>query len=329
MMDVFAQLQLTWVFGVLFAAPFWIGMYWRGATRAAAWTTVAFCALAFFAIPFAAPRVYPALRTVPAFLVSTERVQVITERKAAPTDVAKRAAEIKAWEEQHPEVMQIADAAQRAERERELGKPAPLVRGEIFADKAGPAGGDSVFWEKLAPVNDEGQVDSSIKPVQSGEAVVDPENPNVTTITLAYPKGTKLAGQGNFKLDFLLYQLVGVDFSTMSSAMLATLELPPKIITPFLVMILISLVTPKCAKEGLDRYYVKMKTPVLPHPKADQERLEAAYKEPEKLEHLKLLPGSSLEFQKPRTSDVVGFVLSVLACFGIIGLAMLVASIGA
>ena len=31
-MDVFEQLKLTWVFPVLFAAPFWIGMYWRRAT---------------------------------------------------------------------------------------------------------------------------------------------------------------------------------------------------------------------------------------------------------------------------------------------------------
>ncbi|HUG93239.1 MAG TPA: hypothetical protein VML55_20525, partial [Planctomycetaceae bacterium] len=35
-MDVFLQLQLTWVFAVLFAAPFWIGMFWRRATTLAA-----------------------------------------------------------------------------------------------------------------------------------------------------------------------------------------------------------------------------------------------------------------------------------------------------
>lgn len=60
MMDVFAQLELTWVFPVLFAAPFWIGMYWRRATTTAAWTTVGFCALMFFVIPFAAPGWLPA-----------------------------------------------------------------------------------------------------------------------------------------------------------------------------------------------------------------------------------------------------------------------------
>lgn len=51
MMDVFAQLKLTWGIPVLFAAPFWVGMYWRGATTAGAWATVLFGALAFFIIP--------------------------------------------------------------------------------------------------------------------------------------------------------------------------------------------------------------------------------------------------------------------------------------
>ncbi|MEZ6110346.1 MAG: hypothetical protein R3C99_04945 [Pirellulaceae bacterium] len=62
MMNVFAQLQLTWVFGVLFAAPFWIGMYWRRATTGAAWITVAYCTLMFFVVPFLAPRLVPSLR---------------------------------------------------------------------------------------------------------------------------------------------------------------------------------------------------------------------------------------------------------------------------
>ncbi|TWT97544.1 Sodium/pantothenate symporter [Botrimarina colliarenosi] len=50
-MDVFAQLQLTWVIPVLFAAPFWVGMYWRGATTAGVWATIAFGAIAFFILP--------------------------------------------------------------------------------------------------------------------------------------------------------------------------------------------------------------------------------------------------------------------------------------
>ena len=64
MMDVFQQLQLTWIVLVPIAAPFWIGMYWRRATTAAAWTTIAFCALAFFIVPWFAPTLAPSLRLI-------------------------------------------------------------------------------------------------------------------------------------------------------------------------------------------------------------------------------------------------------------------------
>ena len=81
-MDVFKQLQLTWVFGVLFAAPFWVGMYWRRATRTAAWITVTYCLLVFFVIPWAAPMAYPALRTTPYFL-TTNQIRKTTVRRVA------------------------------------------------------------------------------------------------------------------------------------------------------------------------------------------------------------------------------------------------------
>jgi hypothetical protein len=71
-----------------------------------------------------------------------------------------------------------------------------------------------------------------------------------------------------------------------------------------------------------------MKTPVDPDPEADARKLEAAYADPSTCERVQLLPGSSLEFQKPTTEDIVGFVISVAVCFAIIGIAFWMASIG-
>jgi SSS family solute:Na+ symporter len=321
MMDVFEQLQLTWVFGVLFAAPFWVGMYWRSATRAAAWSSVAFCALMFFVIPFLAPRAYPALRTNETFLVTNEVVVTTTLRKAAPSDVNKRESEIELWEQKQAEAEKIEDAAKREAALAELGpKPEPLALGDTV-EMVEKTGGESVFWG------------SGVAPIEKGVKRVPHEEPrrideNTTQQAMVYPEGTKLIGRGNFKLDFLMYQLVGVDLQHMSNAMLSTLELPPKIITPFLVMILVSLFTPKCEKEGLDRYYSKMKTPVIPDPEKDHLELENAYKRIDELEQTKMFPGSSWEMQKPRVSDVVGFIICVAVCFAIIGVAVLVASIG-
>jgi len=148
-----------------------------------------------------------------------------------------------------------------------------------------------------------------------------------TTTYLDYPKGTRLKGFGNFKLDFLVYHWFSINFSTKSNSMINTLELPPKIISPFLVMILFSLITPRNKKEGLDRYYAKMITPVDPDPEIDQKNLEEAYADLESIEQKKLFPGSSLEFQKPTKLDVIGFLVCFLVCFAIIGVAVLLANI--
>ena len=146
---------------------------------------------------------------------------------------------------------------------------------------------------------------------------------------MQYPEGTRLKGFGSFQIDFLLYDLIGVDLTTKSNAMLATFELPPKIVMPFVVMILLSLVTRRNSQTALDRYYVKMKTPVDPDPAKDLLQMEASYAAPDRFDHRKLLPGTGLEFQKPTLTDAVGFIVCVAVCFLIIWLAVWIAQLGA
>jgi hypothetical protein len=167
---------------------------------------------------------------------------------------------------------------------------------------------------------------TDVPPQPVGPPVVDEDG--TEHVVLAYPEGVELRGYGAFQLDFLLYQWGGMDLRGASNALLGTLELPPKIITPFLVMIVFSLMTRRNRKEALDRYYAKMKTPVDPDPVADERNLEAAYAAPEQFERKKLFPGTDLEFQRPGTTDIVGFVVSVLVCFGIIGIAVWITTIG-
>jgi SSS family solute:Na+ symporter len=322
---VFAQLELTWVFPVLFAAPFWIGMYWRRATTTAAWTTVAFCALMFFVIPFFAPRIVPALRTHPAFTTVNQIERVMIRRPAAPADVARREATRQYWSERREAIERIEDASARQTALEQLGpQPQPLTVGEEF-ETVTDSGGQAVFWTGgVKPVDDQGNPRAEARPRIIRRETTEEGVREV----LAYEEDVQLKGFGNFKLDFLLYKVLGMDLTTKSNAMLSTLELPPKIISPFLVMILISLVTRPNSKQGLDRYYAKMKTPVDPDHARDEKNLEKAYADPEALEQKKLFPGTSLEFQRPTTTDIVGVVVCFLVCFAIIGLAMLVARIG-
>ncbi len=325
-MDLFLQQQLTWVFGVLFAAPFWIGMYWRRATTAAAWITVAYCAFIFFLIPFFAPIVYPDLRTNETYLTQNQLIKTTTIRPAAQSDVEKRAKQIALWDEARQKISQLPESEQKTALQALGNRPEVLKKGDSLADHQ-LSGGQSIFWgDGVKPVDENGNVLTDVKPVPVGT----PEkiDEKTTQVRLEYPENVRLMGMGSFKLDFLLYQWAGVDLESKSNGLLATLELPPKIVAPFLVMIFFSLITPRNKKDGLDKYYVKMNTPVDPDHEKDQQNLEEAYANPDAYKHNKIWPNSSWEINKPSATDVIGFVICFALCFGIIGFAVWVANLG-
>jgi SSS family solute:Na+ symporter len=232
MLDMFKQLELTWIVPMTFAALFWMGMYWRRATTKAAWITVAFCLASFFVIPRLIPAVNPDLRTDPAYT----QVNQVTET----------------------------------------------------------GGGKSIYWNGGAK-----------------------------------EMNGVMHGKGSFRFDMLIYdKLLGIDLTKVSNAALKTLEFPFKIISPFLVMIIASLLTKPNSKKALDRLYVRMKTPVGPDPEKDEAELEKSYADPSRFDHNKLLPGTNFEAQRPTKVDFLGFLVCFAICFAIIGLVLFVAQIG-
>ena len=236
MLDMFKQLELTWIVPMTFAALFWLGMYWRRATTKAGWITIVFCLLCFFVLPRAIPAVAPELRTHEAYLAVNS-----------------------------PE---------------------------------GAAGGQSIYWTGGVKENEE----------EGGEKI----------------------GQGSFRFDMVIYdKLLGLDLTQYRKAALKTLEFPFKIIAPFLVMIIASLLTQPNSKKALDRLYVKMKTPVDPDPEGDAREIDVSYARPDRFNDRKLFPGSNWEFERPTKMDFWGFVGCFVICFGIIGVVLWVARIGA
>ena len=75
MLDMFKQLELTWIVPMTFAALFWLGMFWRRATTKAGWITIVFCLLTFFILPRVIPAVAPDLRTNLAFTQVNQPVE--------------------------------------------------------------------------------------------------------------------------------------------------------------------------------------------------------------------------------------------------------------
>ena len=136
-------------------------------------------------------------------------------------------------------------------------------------------------------------------------------------------------GEGTFRFDMIIYdKILGFDLTKVRNATLSTLDLPFKIIAPFLVMILVSLFTQPNSKKALDRLYVKMKTPVDPDPERDEAEIDVSYARPDRFDDRKLFPGTQLEFQRPTKMDFWGFVGCFAICFAIIGIVLWVAKIG-
>ena len=198
-------------------------------------------------------------------------------------------------------------------------RPTPLELGEEYEYRYPKiAGGQAVFWS-------EGFDEQAGKWVEI-DKVEDKENRRVTYVREFQGQ---VDGRGKLKVEFLPYLWAGLDLSTMERPQLESIRLPVKILSPFLIMFVLSWLTPRCRAEGLDRYYVKMKTPVDPDPQRDQESLRLSYENPRRFDHKKLFPNSQLELQKPRFSDIAGFVISFGICFAFLALIVWLARLGA
>jgi len=324
--DMLGQLQLTFWFPLVFAAPFWIGMYWRRATTRAAWITVTYCLLFFFVIPFFGPKLVPSLRTNQGLTELTTQTRTTKQVLMSKSDLRREYAQALAtWkndtkEEPNLKPSLTADGKKLVTwtGKTENEKPTEFITGKTRQAKTTTVGGKSIYWDNAAPK------DEAVQPQVIKKDKIDQ---HTVRETLAYPEGTELIGTGNLKLNLVLYKPF-LEMKTKSGSSLNALELVPKIVMPFLVMIFCCFLTRPNSQQGLDRYYAKMKTPVDPDPEKDQAKLAAVYADPGNTERVKLFPNSNLEFQKPTVADITGFVISVLTCFAIIGFAFWMASFG-
>ena len=353
-LNVFEQLKMVWELPIVFAAPFWVGMFWRRATRSAAWLTLAFSTLFFFVVPAVLPRVMPSLAENPRYAATNEIVTTIVTRSAAPADVARREGAIGLWNQKVRQWEEERAGPQGDEAAvAKFGPcPAPLELGQLTEDKF-TTGGKPIYWKNnVEPIDaegrvlrfdEEGRVTAVVEPGEEGpvevplaaghqqyvlEQVDRTERGNAVVIRRRFRADCRLRGEGSFNLDFLIYDAAGVELAKKSSAMLETLRLPTRMVLPFVVMILLSLLTPRGDREALDRFYVKMKTPVSPDPAADRAEMEASYRDPARFDDRRLLPAFGLEIRKPKPLDVAGFIVAFGICFAIIWFTVWVAGLG-
>lgn len=361
-MNVFEQLKFAWEIPIVFAAPFWIGMYWRRANKYSAWGTIIITLTLFFIIPMNASKFDETLTTNPKYLATNEFVVTREARPASPTDVERRNAARELWNRRVAELEKtISSETSQEERmaiiERELGpEPKQLTLGETIVDEF-KTGGKAIYWGKgVVPYdlggaelvfNSNGQVvakiadghkrfvgaDEQIQLFDESRTESEDLGKNRTRITNSFKSvdelakmGVKLEGKGAFELDFLLYEKMGVNLCSQSNGTLEAMRLPTRLILPFVFLILLSFVTPRGDQKKLDRYYVKMKTPVDPDPIKDAEEMKLSYENPHRFDDKRLFKFGGLEINRPNAVDVVGFVVSFALCVGIVWLIVAVAN---
>ncbi len=138
----------------------------------------------------------------------------------------------------------------------------------------------------------------------------------------------RLEGHGQLNLMLVLIDRMGWDLSKNPHALNETIRALLRVVTPFLILILLGYLTKPDNEKALTQFYAKMKTPVLVDRQADQRELELSYANPYRFDHLKMFPRTGWEFCKWDKTDIVGFSIALLVAFGIIGLLILVVSIG-
>jgi SSS family solute:Na+ symporter len=175
----------------------------------------------------------------------------------------------------------LAETAARVER-----VSAPATDADVAAARASRAGDPVWRTQAMPPVG------------IFFERVVrtDPGNP-------ASPR----EGRGRFHAELWVMSLAGVDFTHWTKPQLVAARFYFDAILPFVLLFLISWVTPRVPRADLDRFFARQHTPVQATPEADAAAVAAACQDPGQFERHKVFPGTGWEILRPARSDYVGF----------------------
>ena len=113
-------------------------------------------------------------------------------------------------------------------------------------------------------------------------------------------------GAGRLNPELMLLDLVGLDLAKNPYALNESIRMSIRTVFPFLILIIVSLCTKPQDKESLDRFYVKMKTPVHDDKEQDLREMELSYQNPDRFDYRKLFPDSNWEFDRFTKTDIKG-----------------------
>jgi len=135
-------------------------------------------------------------------------------------------------------------------------------------------------------------------------------------------------GNGFFKPELWILDKLGVDFQTMTPARVEMISLLVRLILPFVIVLTVGSLTRPMAKHDLDVFFAKQRTPVDMVPDLDRKGVEENQRNPDRLEHLKLFPGSNWEFGKLEAYDAKGIAFALAGGLSFIILVIIISRLG-
>lgn len=127
-----------------------------------------------------------------------------------------------------------------------------------------------------------------------------------------------LEGRDRFHTELYLLDRAGVPVERLTPGHRFAARLMFDALLPFVLLIAVSLVTKAPAREKLDFFFGRMKTPVAATPELDAEAMALTARDPHRFDHLKLFPRSSWEFTKWDRLDTVGFLVCCAVSGGLV-----------
>ena len=122
----------------------------------------------------------------------------------------------------------------------------------------------------------------------------------------------KLEAQGYIFPELIMLNAIGFKLQNIPYALNETIRMMIRLIFPFLMLIIVSLLTKPDKNEITEKFFLKMRTRVRGlGAKVDEKDLEEAYANPEKTKDVLLFPNTSFEIYKWNKQDFVGFLISI------------------
>ncbi len=258
--NVLAILKYIWQLPVIFGAVFWLSIFWRKVTKAAALTTVVCSGIMIILLPGLLSQI-KGISHNQDLLFSTKPSVIQVEAGATLEDVA----------------------AGRAQNVGEL----------ITKDHATEP--TPVLFEEI--------------------------------VELDTPAGIQRYGAGLAQPNLLLLHALGINLKTWPKAVLAAVPFYMNALMPFILLIIVSLLTKPTDEKSLDTFFAKLHTPVSTDPVTDQREVALSIKEPHRFDQQKLFPGSAWEIMKPSRIVTYGFIICFGIALAVMGFAFVLANI--